>query len=113
MKRIFYASGSVLTGDRMAETIVKYAGALASRELSDTVDIPISLGDGTAARAQLLIGPASQLVVIPEPNEQDVPEDETTIEELEKKVRQLSSPHPHPADGDLTSAYPEGDEFGE
>jgi hypothetical protein len=112
MKRVYYSSGSVLTGDRMADAIVRYAGALAAREDSDLIDIPISLGDGRVARAQLLIGPASQLVVVPEPGIANDPEDEATIEELARKVRGLSSPHPQASDERLDPFFVDGDDFG-
>jgi hypothetical protein len=111
MKRIYYASGSVLTGDRMADAVVSYAAALAARELSDMVDIPILLGGGESARAQLLIGPASQLVVVPEPGEPDTPEENATIDELSKRARSLSSPHPQASDEPLTPYYSENNEF--
>jgi hypothetical protein len=111
MKRVYYASGSVLTGDRMAEAIVRYAGALALREISDTIDIPISLGGGRTARAQLLIGPASQLVVVPEADAHEDPEDEATIEDLSIRARRLSSPRPQASDGDSSPYYAMGDDY--
>jgi hypothetical protein len=113
MKRVYYASGSVLTSDRMAEAIVRYAGAFAMRDGSDVIDIPISLGDGRAARAQLLIGPASQFVVIPEAEAQEGPEDEATIKDLAQRARLLSSPRPHASDESTDSSFAEGDDFGE
>jgi hypothetical protein len=113
MKRVYYASGSVLTSDRMAEAIVRYAGALATRDGSDVIDIPISLGDGRTARAQLLIGPASQLVVIPEAEAEEGPEDEATIEDLAQRAHRLSSPHPRASDESTDSSFAEGDDFGE
>jgi hypothetical protein len=113
MKRVYYASGSVLTGDRMADAVVRYAGALAMRDGSDLIDIPISLGDGTTARAQLLIGPASQLVVIPEAEEQEGPEDEATIDDLTQRARLLSSPRPHASNESTDSSFAEGDDFDE
>jgi hypothetical protein len=111
MKRIYYASGSVLTGDRMADAVVSYASALASRELSDTVDIPIELPGGKVGRAQLLIGPASQLVVVPEPDSVDREEEQDTIDELSKRGLQLSSPHPRPVDEPVIPYYSEGTDY--
>lgn len=108
MKRIFYASGSVLTGDSMAEAVVRYAEALAMRDTSDTIDIPIALDSGGLGRAQLLIGPASQLVVVPEEGGGPAqvghePEDEETLKELARRASLLSSPHPLASDdGDNT-----------
>jgi hypothetical protein len=111
MKRIYYASGSVLTGDRMADAIVAYASALAQREISDTIDIPVSLPNGTEARAQLLIGPASQLVVVPEADARDVAEDDETIAELSMRARALSSPHPQAVAEADSPYYAEGIDY--
>ena len=94
MKRIYYASGSLVTGDRIADALVRYAEVLAMRDASDTVDIPIALQSGAAGRAQLLIGPASQLVVVPEEGAAEIVEDEATIEEFQHRSALLSSPRP-------------------
>lgn len=111
MKRIYYASGSVLTGDRMADAIVAYASALAQREISDTIDIPVLLPNGAEARAQLLIGPASQLVVVPEADAPDQVEDDETIAELSTRARALSSPHPQAVDKADSPYYAEGIDY--
>jgi hypothetical protein len=111
MKRVYYASGSVLTGDRMAEALVHYAELLAMRETSDTADIPIVLEDGSIVRAQLLIGPASQLAVVPEEGDDEGPEDEDTIAELSRRTRALSSPHPQAIDDAPSPYYADGDNF--
>jgi hypothetical protein len=94
MKRVYYSSGSILTGDRTADVLVRYAEALAVRTASDTIDIPIQLKNGSVGRAQFLIGPASQLVVVPEDDLPPGPEDDETIAELSRRTRSLSSPHP-------------------
>jgi ssDNA-binding replication factor A large subunit len=111
MKRVYYASGSVLTGDRTAEAIVHYAAALATRTTSDSIDIPILLPDGATGRAQLLIGPASQLVVVPEEGAAAGPEDDEIIVELSRRTRLLSSPHPQAVDDAATPYYADGENY--
>jgi hypothetical protein len=111
MKRVFYSSGSLLTGDRTADAVVKYAEVLAARSSSDTIDIPIVLEDGTVARAQLLIGPASQLVVVPQEHSAEAPDDDATIEELSKRTLSLSSPHPQAVDAASAAYYSEGNDY--
>jgi hypothetical protein len=86
MKRIFYSSGSVVTGDRIAEAVIRYAEVLALRDASDTVDVPIALGSGRVDRAQLLIGPSSDLAVVPEESDMEDPEDAETLAELERQI---------------------------
>ncbi|MBC7724773.1 MAG: hypothetical protein H7146_08495 [Burkholderiaceae bacterium] len=98
MKRIFYASGSVVTGDRTADAVVRYAQALAQREASDMIDIPIFAAGGTAARAQLLIGPASQLMVVSEvPRHQEF-DDEETLGRIDQRMEALLRPKAQPVD---------------
>ncbi|NEM90483.1 hypothetical protein [Galbitalea soli] len=111
MKRIYYASGSVVTGDRTADAVVRYAEALASRVTSDTIAVPVRLADGTAGIAQLLIGPASQLVVVPEPQLTDETDDEAVLDELSLKTLRLSSPHPQPIDAQPNVYYAEGNDY--
>jgi hypothetical protein len=109
MKRIFYSSGSVVTGDRIAETIVHYAEVLALRDTSDTIDVPIALASGEIGRAQLLIGPASQLAVVPEEldvgvNVDDV-DDPETLAELERRIALHGSTRPQASASSDTTDY--------
>jgi hypothetical protein len=62
MKRILYASGSVLTGDAVAHSVVQYATVLAKADTADTVTIPVYL-EGQVSTVEMLIGPSSQLMV--------------------------------------------------
>ncbi len=111
MKRIFYSSGSVVTGDRTADALVHYADALAGRDSSDTVDIVVALDSGASGRAQLLIGPASQLVVVPEEDPAAEVEDEDTVRELVRRTALLSSPRPQASDETTTSDYGEFSDY--
>ena len=113
MKRIFYSSGSVVTGDRMAKAVVHYAEVLATRDTSDTIDIPIALGKGKAGRAQMLIGPASQLVVVPEPGIAEQPEDDVTINDLNSRSARLGSPRPLASDDGDNTDYADASGFAE
>lgn len=86
-----------------------YAEKLSSREASDTIDIPISLPSGEIGRAQLLIGPASQLVVVPLEREGDAEateiEDEATVSDLARRTAFHSSPRPQASDDADTTDY--------
>lgn len=113
MKRIFYASGSVVTGDKLAYAIVQYAEVLAQRDTSDTIDIPIAMDSGEIGRAQLLIDPASQLVIVPEEGSYVELEDDLTIVDLARRGSLLASPHPQQqqGSGSLISDY--ANDFGD
>jgi hypothetical protein len=105
MKRIFYSSGSIVTGDRMATAIMHYAEILSQSEDSDTIDVPITLESGEEGRAQVLLGPGSQLVVVPAESVDDAPEDDATIAELESRARTHSSPRPLASDDNESRQY--------
>lgn len=92
MKRIFYAGGSVVTGDRTAEAVLTYAQALAQRGASDIIDIPIFAGGGTTGRAQLLIGPSSELLIATEVPRHKEYDDPGFLETIEGKLESLLRP---------------------
>ncbi|NEN05078.1 hypothetical protein G3T36_04255 [Diaminobutyricibacter tongyongensis] len=90
MHRVQYAGGSVLTGDAIATALLEYAAALARNATSATVEIPVREADGERGIAQVLIGPASQLVSTHEP---DIPDDIVDAELVERfavATRQLA-----------------------
>ncbi|CAN5372399.1 hypothetical protein BH11ACT4_BH11ACT4_05050 [soil metagenome] len=62
MKRILYASGSVVTGDAVAHSLVRYAATLARAGSADTITIPV-VKDRKLATVEMLIGPSSQLIL--------------------------------------------------
>jgi hypothetical protein len=62
MKRILYANGSVLTGNDIATSVVRYAAALARAKSADTVQIP-TIRDDRQTTVEMLIGPSSQLMI--------------------------------------------------
>lgn len=103
MKRIYYSSGSVVTGDRIADAVIRYAEILALRDTSDTIDVPIALDSGRIDRAQLLIGPASELAVVPEETSVADPDDAETLAELEHRILLHGTTRPQAsADADST-----------
>lgn len=62
MKRIHFSGGSVLTGDRIAHSIALYAASLARAGSAEVVVIPI-VTHGQPGTAEIVIGPASELMV--------------------------------------------------
>ncbi|WP_317229647.1 hypothetical protein [Clavibacter sp. MX14-G9D] len=66
MHTIHYADGRYLTGDDIARAVVDCAQALAREgRAADAVRVPVRLPDGGAGEVEILIGPASQIVVEP------------------------------------------------
>lgn len=62
MKRIHYASGSLLTGDEIADAVVRFAATLADNASAAEVRAPAILDTGEVGEALLLLGPASQIL---------------------------------------------------
>ncbi len=84
---IHYADGRYLTGDEVAVAVVDYAEALAREgTAAATVVIPVRADDGSVQRVELLIGPASQIVV-----EAGAPSDDELLDpELVERIRQAT-----------------------
>lgn len=91
MRIVSYSGESVLTTDRVGEAVVDYARALIAENSTDVVDIPV-LVDDEELTASMVIGPASQLIVVPA-HDHEVPlRDEMTIARLRAKIAALG-PH--------------------
>lgn len=83
MKRIHYASGSLLTGDAIADVLVRYAAALALGAAAAEVRPPVILESGEVGEAVLLLGPASQILVESEAFDGPELEDEEFVAEVD------------------------------
>jgi hypothetical protein len=94
MRRIVYAGSVFYTGDSIAEALLDYARALASRSMADAVFVPGRLASGETDKIEVLIGPASQ--VVSEPVEEYGPDlvDDSVVAELRERIRRLAAiPH--------------------
>ena len=100
MKRLYYSSGTVLLGDRTAEAVLDYASALAKRETSDAVEVPIVTERGHRGVARLLLGPASQLMAVSDPEASSEVDDEDVLAMLRLRIEGLLRPKGQPIDED-------------
>ncbi|MGO4534731.1 hypothetical protein [Leifsonia sp. 2MCAF36] len=89
MKRIHYASGSLLTGDDIADVLVRYAAALAHNNDSAEVHAPAIIEGGLTGEVLMLLGPASQILAENEPFVGEELRDEAFVEELEGRIAVL------------------------
>lgn len=64
MKTIIYAGGELVTGDDIAAALLRYGEALAESSAAETVEIPVLEADGSRTIATVLIGPASQIMMV-------------------------------------------------
>ena len=91
MKTIHYAGEILLTGDHIADAVVALAAALARRESSASIDIPVLFGGGDVRQASLLLGPASQLIVEPSNAVADEIVDESLVARLGRETLLLGT----------------------
>jgi hypothetical protein len=98
MERIHYADDSVLTGSDIAQSLLRYAAALARRGSSATVDIPTRKDDGTVGRASFLLGPASQMISEEEESGFDELVDDALVADFEEQIAKLGNPQAVAAD---------------
>ena len=96
MKLIHYAGETFLTGDGVADALLDYAMALARRARADRVELPV-VSHGERGRIEIVLGPASQLVVETR-DSNDVSLDEVQDDEIESDIRRrtaaLRNPRP-------------------
>ena len=100
MEMIYYANDVLRTGTDISRAVLAYAGALARRKSSATVDIPVRRDDGTVGRANLLLGPASQLVAKAYTGAEDEIEDDELVDTLNARIKNLDGGSGRPFDED-------------
>lgn len=87
MMRLEYAGGSLLTGAAIAEVIVDYAAALAHADTAVHIDVPGRTADGVAGTFKILIGPASQILVEPTDDPDEIVDEEFVARTVEAMNR--------------------------
>ncbi|WIB77973.1 hypothetical protein DEJ28_02425 [Curtobacterium sp. MCPF17_002] len=100
MKYIHYNGTTILTGDEIADAVAEYAAVLGANGRTDTVHVPTADAHGQLIRATLLIGPASQIVLEPAPEDELEPESPEFVEQLRRGARSAGSAQPVHAEGD-------------
>ena len=89
MKRIHYASGSLLTGDAIADAVVRFAAMLADNAAAAEVRAPAILDTGEVGEAHLLLGPASQILAESEPFDGAELRADAFVAELDERMATL------------------------
>ena len=86
---IVYAGEELMTGDDIAQALLKYSEALAERGSAATVEIPTLSDDGTRSTVTVLVGPASQIVARPAESSYDELLDPAVVEHLTALTTEL------------------------
>ena len=110
MKRILYANGSILTGDDIAHSVVRYAAVLANAKSADTVVIPVAAGGGNH-EVEMLLGPASQLMVEDAETGFETRFDASYLAALDRRREMFENPPPIASLPGVAEDVPVFDEF--
>lgn len=94
MQRLHYTGDTILMADATATALLAYASALAEANASDVVTVPVVDERGRSTRAELLIGPASQLYAMPAADQDEVPPDAQVIADLELRTAKVRPSRP-------------------
>ena len=86
-----YADETFITDDLVVDLLLEYGRQLADEDSSDLVSFPILLPDGTVGTAQILIGPASEVVAIDTYEIAELPVDEA-VQYLRDNIRRTAPP---------------------
>lgn len=86
MKYVVYGDTRVMTGDAIAEAVLAYAAALGENGTTDIIEIPTADGDGAGVHTEMLLGPASQVMLEVAPDDELEPEDEDLVNELVRRT---------------------------
>jgi hypothetical protein len=92
MMTLHYTGGSVLMADDVCDAVIQYARVLAATQSSDVLIVPVVDERGEVVTAELLIGPASQLLAVPVSGAREHGRDQRVIDDIRKKARRIDSP---------------------
>jgi hypothetical protein len=87
MKRVSYAGESFLTADDTADALIQLTAALGRAQNAQVVELPTVDQSGEVQIVLLVVGPASQLVAIPEESPFPEPESTAVVADLEARTR--------------------------
>ncbi|TFB46778.1 hypothetical protein [Cryobacterium tagatosivorans] len=106
MMRVTYAGASFLTSDDIANGLFQFVAALGDNNAASSLEVPAFTDDGKAVMVRLVVGPASELVGVPEESILEEPNTVDFVSELHKRTLALSSPRPVvDTEAGFTTAY--------
>ncbi len=88
MKRVSYAGGSFVSGDRIVDAVTRFAAANANADRAAEIEVPAIDLDGRVVRIGVVLGPASQMFAEPVLAEKEF-EDEAFVGRVEALTAEL------------------------
>ena len=92
MRTVSYGGESFITSDDGADALLGFAAAAALNEFADVIHMPAIDENGEPIIADLVIGPSSELLVVPSDSPFDEPDTTEIAASLRRKTAQLGSP---------------------
>jgi len=98
MKRVSYAGGSFVSGDRIVDSVARFAAASANAERAAQIQIPAVDVDGKVQEIGVVLGPASQLFSEPVLAETELEDEEfvARVDALTDMLVETSGVNPSP-----------------
>jgi hypothetical protein len=89
MKQITYAGKSFVTGTDLADAVMRLTAALGLSSETAGVTIPAMDENGHITTADLVLGPATEVLAIAIESDQEEIVDENVVAQLDERTRQL------------------------
>ncbi len=91
MKRVSYCGKSFLTTDGAADALLQLAVALPTCNSSEFLELPALTDDGHTMLVQLVVGPSSEFLSVPEKTRAKDPDTADAIAYLRERTRVLTT----------------------
>lgn len=93
MKRISYCGDSFLTTDGAADALLALVVALPDGHDSELLELPAVNSDGDEMVVQVVVGPGSELLSVPEESTAGEPDTLETVAYLQGRMHTITLPH--------------------
>jgi hypothetical protein len=91
MMYIHYGDTMIMTSDAAANVVMDFAEALGKEKGAASVGVPSVDADGATIVTRILIGPASQIVLVPAPDDELEPETDQFVQDLRGRIHELGA----------------------
>jgi hypothetical protein len=105
MMTLDYAGGRVLVSDALSHALLEYSATIARTGGSELLRIPVLTAEGVRGLADIVVGPASQLLSTPTDEPEADLDDSEVISEIRARLSALQPAHAIPMDLQPDSAF--------
>jgi hypothetical protein len=92
MRRISYAGATFVTSDGIADALLRFVAALGRGHQAEALEIPAVDDVGDRVTVQLVVGPTSQLISLPEQASAAEPDSDEVALQLRNRAHELAAP---------------------